>query len=193
MSLFQRSTGADVAEQARGTRVGRDVGAPTLGDLVTDRLAALKALVNRDGGEAQLADFATRWQDDALVMDKWFTLQATSRRPGALSRVEKLMDHPAFSLRNPNKVRALISAFCQQNLAHFHAADGYGYAFAADRIIEIDKSNPQIAARLASCFNRWPRLEPKRQAMMRAELERICATENLSNGTFEIVSKALQA
>ncbi len=162
-------------------------------DNMTDRLAALKALVNRDGGEAQLADFAARWQDDALVMDKWFTLQATSRRPGALSRVEKLMDHPAFSLRNPNKVRALISAFCQQNLAHFHAADGYGYAFAADRIIEIDKSNPQIAARLASCFNRWPRLEPKRQAMMRAELERICATENLSNGTFEIVSKALQA
>ena len=162
-------------------------------DNMTDRLAALKALVNRDGGEAQLADFATRWQDDALVMDKWFTLQATSRRPGALSRVEKLMDHPAFSLRNPNKVRALISAFCQQNLAHFHAADGYGYAFAADRIIEIDRTNPQIAARLASCFNRWPRLEPKRQAMIRAELERICATENLSNGTFEIVSKALQA
>ena len=162
-------------------------------DNMTDRLAALKALVNRDGGEAQLTDFAARWLDDALVMDKWFTLQATSRRPGALSRVEKLMDHPAFSLRNPNKVRALISAFCQQNLAHFHAADGYGYAFAADRIIEIDKSNPQIAARLASCFNRWPRLEPKRQAMMRAELERICATENLSNGTFEIVSKALQA
>ncbi len=162
-------------------------------DNMTDRLAALKALVNRDGGEAQLADFAARWQDDALVMDKWFTLQATSRRPGALSRVEKLMDHPAFSLRNPNKVRALISAFCQQNLAHFHAADGYGYAFAADRIIEIDKSNPQIAARLASCFNRWPRLEPKRQAMIRAELERISTTENLSNGTFEIVSKALQA
>ncbi|MBS1156360.1 MAG: aminopeptidase [Proteobacteria bacterium] len=162
-------------------------------DNMTDRLAALKALVNREGGEAQLAQFAAQWRDDALVMDKWFNLQALSRRPGALSRVQQLIEHPAFSIKNPNKVIALIGAFCQQNLAHFHAPDGYGYAFAADRVIEIDRLNPQLAARLAASFNRWPRLEPKRQAMMCSELERICNTEGLSSGTFEIVSKALQA
>ncbi|MDR3410280.1 MAG: aminopeptidase N [Formivibrio sp.] len=162
-------------------------------DNMTDRLAALKAMVNRDGGETQLAEFAAQWRDDALVMDKWFNLQALSRRPGALSRVQRLTEHPAFSIKNPNKVISLIGAFCQQNLAHFHAPDGYGYAFAADRVIEIDKLNPQLAARLAASFNRWPRMEPKRQAMMRAELERICNTENLSAGTYEIVSKALQA
>ncbi|SFN14135.1 aminopeptidase N [Formivibrio citricus] len=161
-------------------------------DNMTDRLAALKALANRNG-EEQLADFATRWKDDALVMDKWFALQAQSRRPGALSRVQKLMEHPAFSIRNPNKVRALIGTFCHQNLAHFHAEDGYGYAFAADRIIELDRLNPQIAARLAACFNRWKQVEPKRRAMMREELERIAGEENLSSDTYEIVTKALQA
>jgi len=160
-------------------------------DNMTDRLAALIALVNRDGGEAQLADFAATWQADALVMDKWFALQAVSRRPGALSRVQKLMEHPAFTLKNPNKVRSLIGAFCQQNLPHFHAADGYGYAFAADRIIELDAINPQIAARLAACFNRWKKMEPQRRSMMQEELARIRATEGLSSDTFEIVSKAL--
>lgn len=162
-------------------------------DNMTDRLAALKALVNRDGGEAQLADFVAHWHGDALVMDKWFALQAQSSRPGALSRVQKLMEHPAFSIKNPNKVRSLIGTFCNQNLAHFHAPDGYGYAFAADRTIEIDKLNPQLAARIAASFNRWSRMEPHRRAMMRAELERIYNEEGLSSGTFEIVSKALQA
>ncbi len=162
-------------------------------DNMTDRLAALRAMVNRDGAEVQLAEFAERWRDDALVMDKWFNLQALSRRPGALSRVQQLTEHTAFSIRNPNKVIALIAAFCQQNLAHFHAADGYGYAFAADRVIEIDRLNPQLASRLAAAFNRWTRVEPRRRAMMRAELERIAQSEGLSSGTFEIVNNALQA
>ncbi|WP_255989982.1 aminopeptidase N [Chitinolyticbacter albus] len=161
-------------------------------DNMTDRLAALKALANREHPEEFVEDFAQMWQDDALVMDKWFTLQAISRREGARSRVEALMSHPAFSLKNPNKVRALISAFCHQNLLHFHASDGYGYAFAADRIIELDRINPQIAARLAACFNRWTKLEPARRALMKGELERIAATAGLSPDTFEIVSKALQ-
>ncbi|WP_028454814.1 aminopeptidase N [Chitinilyticum litopenaei] len=162
-------------------------------DNMTDRLAALRALVNRGGGEAQLADFAHTWQGDALVMDKWFALQATSRRPGTLSRVQHLLEHPAFSLKNPNKVRALISAFCLQNPLHFHSADGYGYAFAADRIIELDAINPQIAARLATCFNRWTKVDLSRRALMRAELQRIKACAGLSPDTFEIVSKALAA
>ncbi|MBE9608594.1 aminopeptidase N [Chitinilyticum piscinae] len=162
-------------------------------DNMTDRLASLRALVNRDGGEAQLADFATHWQADALVMDKWFALQATCRRPGTLSRVQHLLEHPAFSLKNPNKVRALINAFCLQNLAHFHSADGYGYAFAADRVLELDALNPQIAARLATCFNRWTKVDAHRRQLMRTELERIAAHEGLSGDTFEIVSKALAA
>ncbi|MFC7421058.1 aminopeptidase N [Iodobacter arcticus] len=162
-----------------------------LSDNMTDRLAALKALVNRDGGEAQLADFAVQWHDDALVMDKWFALQSTSRRPGALSRVQALMDHPAFSIKNPNKVRALIMGFCLQNAPHFHAADGYGYAFAADRIIELDKINPQVAARLASSFNRWKKMEPQRRQMMQDELQRIAQQSDLSSDLAEIVNKAL--
>lgn len=162
-------------------------------DNMTDRLAALKCLVNRDGAEAQLADFAETWKDDALVMDKWFNLQATCSLPSALSRVQTLTEHPGFSIKNPNKVIALIGAFCHQNLPHFHAADGYGYAFAADRIIEIDALNPQLAARLAASFNRWTKVDTQRQKMMRAELERICKTEGLSSGTYEIVSKSLQS
>ncbi|WP_410499092.1 aminopeptidase N [Chitinibacter sp. S2-10] len=163
-------------------------------DNMTDRLAALKALVNRtggDGAETQLADFAGQWIDDALVMDKWFTLQATSRRQGTLGRVQSLLNHHAFSLKNPNKVRALIAAFCLQNPQHFHAADGYAYAFAAEQIIALDAINPQIAARLASCFNRWSKIEPKRRELMKQELERIRDHEGLSSDTFEIVSKAL--
>ncbi|WP_028451803.1 aminopeptidase N [Chitinilyticum aquatile] len=162
-------------------------------DNMTDRLAALRALVNRDGGEAQLADFAGTWAADALVMDKWFALQATSRRPGTLTRVQTLLGHPAFSIRNPNKVRSLINAFCLQNPAHFHAADGYGYAFAADRIIELDAINPQIAARLATCFNRWTKVDTHRRVLMRTELERIAAHPDLSGDTNEIISKALAA
>nr|WP_159666379.1 aminopeptidase N [Andreprevotia sp. IGB-42] len=160
-------------------------------DNMTDRLAALAALTQRADGEPFLADFGNVWQDDALVMDKWFALSATSSRAGALNRVEALMQHPAFSLKNPNKVRALIGAFCLRNPQHFHALDGYGYAFAADRVIELDRINPQIAARMASCFNRWTKLEPARQAMMKGELERIAREPGLSADTFEIVSKAL--
>ncbi|GAA5785999.1 aminopeptidase N [Chitiniphilus shinanonensis] len=160
-------------------------------DNMTDRLAALKCLAQREHPEEYLEDFAQMWQDDALVMDKWFSIQATSRRAGTRTRVEQLMGHPAFSIRNPNKVRALIGAFCQQNLLHFHAEDGYGYAFAADRIVELDRINPQIAARLAACFNRWTKLEPHRRALMKQELERIAAVQGLSGDTYEIVSKAL--
>ncbi|MDR3426226.1 aminopeptidase N [Silvimonas sp.] len=162
-------------------------------DNMTDRLAALAAFNQREGGDQYLADFASMWQDDALVMDKWFGLQALSDRPGALARVQQLMSHPAFAMTNPNKVRSLITTFCSRNMAHFHAVDGYGYAFAADRVLELDKINPQIAARLAACFNRWTRVEPSRRAMMRAELERVARQPGLSPDTFEIVSKALQA
>ncbi|MAQ49796.1 MAG: hypothetical protein CMK97_02460 [Pseudomonas sp.] len=160
---------------------------------MTDRQAALVALVNspfEQQREAALADFAERWAAYPLVMDQWFSVQAVASQPGALERVEKLMEHPLFTLRNPNKVRALIGAFVNQNLANFHAIDGSGYAFLADRIIELDRSNPQIASRLVTPLSRWRKFDDERQALMRAQLSRILA-EKLSPDVYEVVSKSL--
>ncbi len=166
-----------------------------VGDNMTDVQAALVALAPIDNSQrdAAFAAFADKWQDEPLVMDKWFSLQATAQRPDALEKVEKLLHHPGFSIKNPNKVRALIGGLVHANLAAFHQADGSGYAFAADRIIEIAAFNPQVAARLATGFNRWKRFEPMRQVMMRAQLEKILATPDLARDVQEIVSKALEA
>ena len=160
---------------------------------MTDRQAALVALVNspfEQQREAALADFAERWSAYPLVMDQWFSIQAMASQPGALERVDKLMGHPLFTLRNPNKVRALIGAFVNQNLPNFHAIDGSGYAFLADRIIELDRSNPQIASRLVTPLSRWRKFDDERQALMRGQLSRILA-EKLSPDVYEVVSKSL--
>ncbi|HIQ53147.1 MAG TPA: aminopeptidase N, partial [Pseudomonas pachastrellae] len=160
---------------------------------MTDRQAALVALVNSPfelQREAALADFAERWAAYPLVMDQWFSVQAMASQPGALERVQKLMEHPLFTMRNPNKVRALIGAFVNQNLANFHAIDGSGYAFLADRIIELDRSNPQIASRLVTPLSRWRKFDDERQALMREQLSRILA-EKLSPDVYEVVSKSL--
>jgi len=101
------------------------------------------------------------------------------------------MEHPLFTMRNPNKVRALIGAFANQNLINFHALDGSGYAFLADRIIELDRSNPQIASRLLTPLSRWRKFDPKRQDLMKAELARIMAQSPLSPDVYEVVSKSL--
>ncbi|QNM95978.1 aminopeptidase N [Chitinimonas koreensis] len=159
---------------------------------MTDAQAALAVLVNWAEGDAALAAFAAKWAHDALVMDKWFTLQAGSRRLGTVAQVQRLMQHPAFSLANPNKVRSLVGAFVHNNLAGFHAADGSGYDFAADTILAVDKLNPQMAARLAGCFNRWKKLEPGRRGLMHAAIERVAGHAGLSRDVYEIVSKNLQ-
>ncbi|MGQ5524389.1 aminopeptidase N [Chitinimonas sp. PSY-7] len=159
---------------------------------MTDAQAALAGLVNWQEGNVALDAFAQKWADDALVMDKWFTLQALSHRLGTVTHVKALMQHPAFSITNPNKVRALIGALLHNNLAGFHTADGSGYIFAADTILALDKLNPQVAARLAGCFNRWKKLEPKRRAAMKNALERLAAHADLSRDVYEIVSKNLQ-
>ncbi|GAB3243829.1 M1 family metallopeptidase [Chitinimonas naiadis] len=159
---------------------------------MTDAQAALMALVNWPQGDAAVAAFATKWANEALVMDKWFTLQALSRRLGTVDQVKALMAHPAFALTNPNKVRALVGAFVHNNLAGFHAVDGSGYEFAADTILAVDKLNPQVAARLAGSFNRWKKLEPNRRARMEAALRRVAAHSGLSRDVYEIVSKNLQ-
>ncbi len=160
---------------------------------MTEVLAALAALANCEcpEREAALADFEKKWLDDALVMDKWFALQATSRLPGTLERVRALMGHAAFDPRNPNKIRSLIGAFCHTNPVRFHAADGQGYEFLAEQVIDIDRRNPQIAARLLGSLSRWRKFDAHRQSLMRAALERILSTEKLSKDTYEIASKTL--
>ncbi|HHJ14197.1 MAG TPA: aminopeptidase N [Gammaproteobacteria bacterium] len=162
---------------------------------MTDSLAALAALARHDlpQREPALADFHARWQHDAQVVDKWFALQAASPLPDTLARVQSLMAHPDFSITNPNRVRALIGRFCQGNPVRFHAADGAGYRFLADRVLQLDAINPQIAARLAGALSRWKRHDKTRQALMREQLERIQSHEGLSRDVYEIVSKSLDA
>ena len=162
-------------------------------DNMTDRMAALRLLVDVEGPERQAAldDFHGRFPRDALVLDKWFALQAVSVRPDTLQRVTALMAHPEFSLRNPNKVRALIGGFTAGNPLRYHAADGSGYDFHAARTIELDAINPQVAARLLAPLGRWRRFDPGRQAKMKAALERILAAPKLSRDVYEIASKSL--
>lgn len=163
-------------------------------DNMTERLAALAVLVNSPF-EAErskaLAMFADFFKDDALVMDQWFSVQAGSPLPGGLERVHALMQHEAFTLKNPNKVRALIGAFANQNLINFHQADGSGYRFLADQVITLNALNPQIASRLLAPLTRWRKYAPARQAQMKAELERILASGELSSDVYEVVSKSL--
>jgi aminopeptidase N len=162
-------------------------------DNMTDVLAALACFTRTDCPERETvtAEFYQRWQHDTLVLDKWFSLQAMSHLPGTLASVERLMDHPAFDRRNPNKVRALIGAFSHGNQVRFHDASGAGYAFLADRVVELDAINPQVAARLMGAFSRWRKFEGERQQLMRAQLERILGTANLSKDVYEVASKTL--
>ncbi|MDK4671574.1 DUF3458 domain-containing protein, partial [Kingella kingae] len=134
--------------------------------------------------------FAAKFADQALVMDKYFMLIASSRRADTLAQVQAALSHPQFSLTNPNKVRSLIGVFAR-NVPHFHAADGSGYAFLAEKIREINAFNPQVAAGLARTFNLMKRIEPQRQALMRGELEKLAALDTLSKDVREIVEKIL--
>lgn len=160
---------------------------------MTDEIAALGVLVNIDAPQraAALERFYEKWQADILVLDKWFALQAASERPDTLAEVKKLMTHPAFSIKNPNKVRAVIGTFGNLNPWNFHAKDGSGYKFLADRILTLNRLNPQIASRMAGIFNLWKRYDPGRQQLMKVQLERMIRTPDLSRDVYEIVSKAL--
>ncbi|RMH86685.1 aminopeptidase N [Pseudomonas sp. AOB-7] len=163
-------------------------------DNMTERLAALAVLVNSPFREEQgkaLAMFADFFKDNPLVMDQWFSVQAGCPLPGGLERVHALMQHEAFTLKNPNKVRALIGAFANQNLINFHRADGAGYRFLADQVIALNALNPQIASRLLAPLTRWRKYGAARQAQMQAELQRILASGELSSDVYEVVSKSL--
>ncbi|MDH5263850.1 MAG: aminopeptidase N [Betaproteobacteria bacterium] len=160
---------------------------------MTDAMAALACLAGSAGAERDraLAMFYDKWKDEALVVDKWFRVQAMCDLPGAVGRVESLLAHPAFDLRNPNRARSVLHTFALDNPAQFHVADGSGYRLVAGRIVELDRLNPQIASRLARAFDQWRRFDVARQAHARAALESIRAENGLSADVAEVVSRAL--
>ena len=161
-------------------------------DNMTDRQGALSVLtsLNAPEREAAFADFYRRYRDDSLVLDKWFALQAAAQRPDTIDVVEGLARHADFTVRNPNRWRALVGNFAANQWA-FHHASGRGYRFVADMILEVDKLNPQVAARQVPSLGRWRRFEPNRAGLMRTELERIVRTPGLSKDVFEQASKSL--
>ena len=160
---------------------------------MTDTIAALSCLVHLDNEIRDNAfdDFYRRWQGDPLVLDKWFGLQAVSNLDSTLDKVKQLTKNPYFSIRNPNKVRALIGMFCSANHVRFHELSGAGYQFLGDNIEELNGINPQIAARLVAPLINWKKYGPDRQKLMTQQLERILAIQGLSSGVYEIVSKSL--
>ena len=160
---------------------------------MTDRMGALAALMltRAPVRDNHLSDFHRRFANDALVMDKWFTLQAMAPVETTLAQVQKLLSHPSFLPKNPNKLRALVGAFCNANPAQFHRIDGAGYRFWQTQVIAIDAFNPQVAARLARTLSAWRKFEPKRRALAKAALETVARAPNLSKDTFEVVSKTL--
>ncbi len=165
---------------------------------MTDCLGAMAALVLADAVDAAeaLETFLSRFRDDALVMDKWFALQAMAWRQAdstesVLDRVSALTRHDCFNMRNPNKVYALLGSFFRSNQAEFHREDGQAYAFWADRVIELDKANPQIASRMARTLENWRRYTPELQALISPQLERVANADGISPDVAEIISKAL--
>jgi aminopeptidase N len=163
-------------------------------DNMTDQLAAFRALVNNDTSERQrvIDSFYRQWQHDHLVIDKWFTIQAMAVLDATIDRVEQLFQHPDFDLKNPNRVRALLGAFCSSNPVCFHDPCGRGYAMLGRYVEKLDSTNPQIASRLLSPMTRWKRYDDASQAMMKAELERLMGLPQLSRDVYELVSKSLK-
>jgi aminopeptidase N len=162
-------------------------------DNMTDRMAALATLNLHDvqPRAPALEDFYRRYRDEPLIIDKWFALQAAAPHGDTLARVRELSAHPAFSLANPNRVRALIGVFAQGNQKEFNRPDGAGYDFVAQKIIELDGANPQIAARLTTAFKSWRTLEPRRRALAEAALRRVAAASGLSRDVSDITRRTL--
>jgi aminopeptidase N len=161
-------------------------------DNMTDALAALTALANCDCPQRKpaLEQFYGKWQNEPLVVDKWLGVEAASRLPDTLARVKELTSHPAFTLKNPNKVYALLGGF-GANQVNFHKGDGSGYSFMGEQIRLLDPINPQVAARMARNFERWKRFESRRRALMRSVLEQTAAICGISKESAEVLSKVL--
>jgi aminopeptidase N len=159
---------------------------------MTDRVAALSALIHAraPGAAAALQRFYDEFEDEPLVIDKWFAMQASAATTD-VPAVRALMRHAAFNLRNPNRARSLISSFCAGNPVQFHAPDGSGYAFWAEQVITLDALNPQVASRLARAMDRWRRYTPELQEHMKKALQQVAGQQRLSNDVREVVGKAL--
>jgi aminopeptidase N len=162
-------------------------------DNMTDRMAALETLAQHDRPERATAfdDFYRRYAADPLIIDKWLALQAAIPEPATLDRVRALTNHPAFSVANPNRVRALIGSFAQVNHTQFNRHDGLGYDFVADFVLMLDPKNPQVAARLMGAFRSWRAMEASRRAHAEAALRRVVATPALSRDVHDIVARTL--
>lgn len=161
---------------------------------MTDQFGALQALVNSGAkatADEALTRFHEQWQQDRQVLEQWFSVQAASTSFADLDRIKALMQHPDFEFTNPNKLRSVVGMFCNQNLLHFHAADGQSYQFLADQIIRLDDQNPQIASRLLTPLTRWRKFDPARQSMMKAQLRRISDKPGLSKDVREVVERSL--
>jgi len=159
---------------------------------MTDMIAGLAALTRMESPlrDTAFTHFHDRFRGDPLVLDKWMSLQAGSPLPETVNAVRALMKHPAFDIKNPNRVRALIGAFSANHL-RFHASDGSGYRLVGEVIRSLDGMNPQVAARMAGAFESWRRYDPARQQMMRAELTSIRDLAGISPNLFEVASKML--
>jgi len=159
---------------------------------MTDQLAAFRSISDVECSERTDAIelFYRQWANDTLVMNNWFSIQALSL-PTTVNDVKQLMKHSSFDITNPNKLRSVIGTFCNGNLNRFHNKEGEGYRFLADQVIQLDRSNPQMAARLVIPLSRTKNFDSNRQALMKEQLTRIKNQENLSNDLFEIVSKSL--
>lgn len=160
---------------------------------MTDQIAALGQISHLDStiSTPLLNAFYTQWKEEALVIDKWFALQACSEKGGTLTDVKSLMEHPDFDIKTPNRVRSLIGMFASANPLNFNAVDGSGYSFIADNIIVLDVINPQVAARLANALSRWKKYDAKRQILIKEQLKRIQTHTPLSNNVLEIVTRSL--
>ncbi|MDR3492824.1 MAG: aminopeptidase N [Gammaproteobacteria bacterium] len=160
---------------------------------MSNTMGALRCLTNSESPlrEQAFAQFYKTWKENPLVMDKWFSLQAVSKLPDTLNQVKNLLTHPAFDIKNPNKVYALIGAFGQQNVLHFHAADGSGYEFLASVVQQLDALNPQVAARMVRPLTEWKRYDKMRGDLMVQQLKNILDNKKLSNDVYELVSKSL--
>ncbi|MFY0700355.1 MAG: DUF3458 domain-containing protein, partial [Bermanella sp.] len=161
---------------------------------MTDQFAALGALVNshhQDMAQTALQQFYQQWQHDVLVVNMWLSLQASSDHAQGVASVNELLSHEAFDIKNPNKVRSVVGVFAAQNLRHFHGDDGAGYNWLADRIIELDALNPQIASRLLGPLTKWKRIGQPNGTQMKQALEKIAQRSNLSKDVYEVVTKTL--
>lgn len=159
---------------------------------MTDVMNVLMAATHKPACEQLFGDFYQKWKTDSLVMNKWFAAQALSLREDCLENVQKLLSHPSYDKANPNKIFALIFSFISLNPLRFHRADGGGYQFAADQILDIDSRNPQVAARMATCFNDWSRWAPDLKSLAKTQIERIHQTAGVSKNVFEIMDRALK-